>query len=116
MTVAGICRITCDVNAPLEVRGVKIIILMMTLIIRVLLIRKVKLIKMILMTTTQVRQRREGSCWNRTSRVNVSSSALPGLLEGDTLLFNFFWEPNSILLFCRTEEFGDNPRLFRRVL
>ena len=36
MTVAGICRITCDVNVLLEVRGVKIKILMMTLIIRVL--------------------------------------------------------------------------------
>ena len=83
MTVAGICRITCDVNVPLEVRGVKIKILMMTIIIRVLLIRMVKLIKMMLMTTTQVRRRREGSCLNRTSRVNVSSSALPGLLEGD---------------------------------
>ena len=35
---------------------------------------------------TQVRQRRGESCWNRTSRVNVSSSALPGLSEGDT-----FW-------------------------
>ena len=46
MTVAGICRITCDVNVLLEVRGVKIEILMMTLMLLVLLIRMVKLIMM----------------------------------------------------------------------
>ena len=38
MTVAGICRITCDVNVLLEVsEEVKIIILMITLLIWVLL-------------------------------------------------------------------------------
>ena len=38
MTVAGICRITCDVNVLLEVRGVEMMILMGTLMILVKLI------------------------------------------------------------------------------
>ena len=50
------------------------------------LVRIAKLVMTVLMTTTQVRQRRQGSCWNRTSRVNASSSELPGLSEGDTFL------------------------------
>ena len=56
------------------------------IVIWVSLVGIAKLVMTVLMTTTQVRQRRQGSCWNRTSRVNVSSSALPGLSEGDTFL------------------------------
>ena len=51
----------------------------------------VKFIMMIPMTMIlKVRQRREGNCWSRTSRVNVSSSALPGLLEGDLHILQLF--------------------------
>ena len=91
MTVAGICRITCDVNVLLEVSGDDDFDedahdISQTHHDIVSLVRIVKLVMMVLMTTTQVRQRRQGSCWNRTSRVNASSSALPGLSEGDTFL------------------------------